>query len=746
MTQKYQLSINGLSCAGCVATVETALKAVEGVAQASVNFAEHTAMVEGDVRVEQLLTAVKDAGYEAAELKDESDTEQKQAAEFAHYRQLLKQTIVAGVVGVPLFGFGMGGFIPSLTSPNGQLIWFGIALVTLFVMIYSGRQFFKGAWHSFRAHNANMDTLIALGTGTAWVYSLVITIAPDVVPTLAQHAYFEAAVIIIALINFGSALEMRARGKTSEAIQRLIQLQPKTARVVRDGKEIDIPLGQIGLGETLRVRPGEQIAVDGDVIDGHSSVDESMLTGEPMHVEKKQGDEVVAGTINVSGTFLYQSKRIGADTVLAKIIQLVRQAQSSKPAIGRIVDKVAAVFVPTVLLIAIITFLAWFNLAEQDNISLSIVTTMTVLIIACPCALGLATPISIMVGVGKAAELGVLIRNGEALQGAAKLTTIVLDKTGTITKGKPTVTSLDVVEGARQDASEEKLLQLAASLEQGSEHPLASSIVKAAQEKELTMLDVESFSAVSGKGVVGNINGEQVLLGNSKLMDMHHIDISAIHAQAEQHLQQAETVIYLASAGKLIGIISVSDPIKEDSVKAIKQLHTIGLKVVMLTGDNNKTAEAVASSVGIKHVISDVLPEDKENQVRLLQENNEVVAMVGDGINDAPALARANIGFAIGTGTDVAIESADITLMSGSLFGVIDAINVSKATIRNIKQNLFGAFIYNSLGIPIAAGVLYPVFTILLNPMIAGGAMAMSSVTVVLNANRLRLMKSGREQ
>jgi Cu+-exporting ATPase len=725
-----------------VNAVETALRNVTGVEQASVNFAEHTALVEGDIQVEQLLAAVKNAGYEAAELKTEEDTEQKQAAEFAHYRRLLKQAVVAGVVGLPLFVFGMGGYLPELTTPNGQFTWIVIAIITLFVMIYSGRQFFKGAWHSFLVHNANMDTLIALGTGTAWIYSLIITLAPETVPKLAQHAYFEAAVIIIGLINFGSALEMRARGKTSEAIQRLIQLQPKTARVVRNGKEMDIPIGQVGLGETLRVRPGERIAVDGDVIDGHSNIDESMLTGEPMHVEKKPGDEVIAGTINVSGTFLYQSKRIGTETVLAQIIQMVRQAQSTKPTIGRIVDKVAAVFVPTVMLIAIVTFLVWFNFAENDHVSLAIVTTMTVLIIACPCALGLATPISIMVGVGKAAELGVLIRNGEALQTAAKLTTVVLDKTGTITKGQPTVTALEVVAGE----SEDELLKLAASLEKGSEHPLASSIVKAAQERKIELIDAVSFAAISGKGVTGSINGNQVLLGNDKLMSQYGVDVSALATKTEQLLKQAQTVMYLAKASKLVGVVAVSDPIKEDSVKAIQQLQDLGLKVVMLTGDNGKTARAVADSVGIKHVISEVMPNDKEGHVRQLQDNNEIVAMVGDGINDAPALARANIGFAIGTGTDVAIESADITLMGGSLFGVSDAITVSKATLRNIKQNLFGAFVYNSLGIPIAAGVLYPLFTILLNPMIAGAAMAMSSVTVVLNANRLRMMKSGREQ
>ena len=742
MSQKYQLSVNGLSCAGCVSAVEKALAAVAGVEKASVNFAEHTAQVEGNVSLEPLLAAVKNAGYEAAELRDAADSEAKQAAEFAHYRQLLKQAIVAGIVGLPLFGFGMSGMLPSLNSPQGQVIWLVIAVLSLFVMVYSGRQFFIGAWHAFKVHNANMDTLIALGTGTAWVYSLFITLAPETVPKLAQHAYFEAAVIIIGLINFGSALEMRARGKTSEAIQRLIQLQPKTARVIRNGQEQDVPISEVGLSETLRVRPGERIAVDGVVIEGHSSVDESMLTGEPIPVEKQPGDEVITGTINVSGSFLFQSKRIGADTVLAQIIQLVRQAQSSKPAIGRLVDKVAAIFVPVVLLISIVTFTGWFNFAEHNNVSLAIVTTMTVLIIACPCALGLATPISIMVGVGKAAELGVLIRNGEALQGAAKLTTIVLDKTGTITEGKPTVTAIEAV----APDGEDEVLQLAASLEQASEHPLAFSIVNAAKDKQLSLLDVQSFNAISGKGVIGTIDGKEVLLGNSKLMADYSIDLSMMATKASKQLEQAQTVIYLAKPEKLLGLVSISDPVKQDSKKAINQLLKLGLKVVMLTGDNHRTAEAVASAVGIKNVISEVLPQDKEGHIIELQDNNEVVAMVGDGINDAPALARANIGFAIGSGTDVAIESADITLMSGSLFGVIDAITVSKAALRNIKQNLFGAFIYNTLGIPVAAGVLYPLMGILLNPMIAGAAMAMSSLTVVLNANRLRLMKSGREQ
>ena len=709
-TAPVQLSISGMSCAGCVNTVETALRQVAGVDRAEVNFAEHTAMVYGKAGVAPLITAVKAAGYDAAELRSEQDQEAKQAIEFAHYRKLIRKFAVAAVVGVPLFSLGMSGALPALTANHGQLVWLSIGILTFAVMLYSGNQFYRGAWKSLLVHNANMDTLIALGTGTAWLYSMIITLAPNTVPSMAQHPYFEAAVIIIGLINLGSALEMRARGKTSEAIQRLIGLQPKTARVVRDGKELDIPINKVGLDETLRVRPGERIAVDGIVIDGHSSVDESMLTGEPMPVSKQVGDEVVAGTINVAGTFLYQSKRIGADTVLAQIINMVRQAQSSKPAIGRLVDKVAAVFFPAVL------------------------------IIACPCALGLATPISIMVGVGKAAEFGVLIRNGEALQQAGRLTTIVLDKTGTITQGKPAVTQLVPV----HDVSEQELLVLAASIEAGSEHPLAAAMVSTAQQQQLELKPVQDFAAHSGQGVSGNIDGQTCYLGNAHFMAAQSIDVTAVSELATQLAAQGQTAMYVARGREALGIIAVSDPIKEDSRAAIARLHALGLKVVMLTGDNLATANAVAKQVGIDEVLAEVLPQDKDKKIAALQARQQIVAMVGDGINDAPALARADVGFAIGTGTDVAIESADVTLMRGSLHGVADAIAISKATLRNIKQNLFGAFVYNSLGIPVAAGVLFPVMGILLNPMIAGAAMAMSSVTVVSNANRLRFFKAGR--
>jgi Cu+-exporting ATPase len=568
---------------------------------------------------------------------------------------------------------------------------------------------------------------------------MVIVVWPNWVPVSAQHAYFEAAAIIIALINFGAALEMRARGKTSEAIKRLIGLQPRTARVVRSGIEADVAIEDVGLDETLRVRPGERIAVDGEILEGHSSVDESMLTGEPAPVQKQRGDEVVAGTINTSGTFLFRARRIGKETVLAQIIEMVRAAQSSKPAIGRLADRVASVFVPTVLIIAVATFLAWFYFGPPgQSTTLALVTAMTVLIIACPCALGLATPISIMVGIGKAAEAGILIRNGDALQQAGRLDTIVLDKTGTVTEGRPSVSEI-ILAGRWQ---EEELLRWSASVEKGSEHPLAEAIMSAAADRKISLTAAENFSAIAGHGVSAVIDGQQVLLGNRQLMQELDVDIGAVADAASKLTHKAHTPVFVAVDGEMAGVIGIADAIKEDSKAAIRRLRGMGLKVVLLTGDNEATATAVARQVGIEQVVADVLPQDKASRVAQLQHLGERVGMVGDGINDAPALAGADVGFAIGTGTDVAIESADITLMGGSLHGVPDAINISRATVRNIKQNLFGAFVYNSLGIPIAAGVLYPFIGVLLNPMIAGGAMALSSLTVVSNANRLRFFKA----
>ena len=583
-----------------------------------------------------------------------------------------------------------------------------------------------------------MDTLIALGTGTAWVYSMVVVFAPDAVPLMARHVYFEATAMIIGLIDLGLALEIKARGKTSEAIKRLIGLQAKTATVVRDNKEVQIGIEQVLLHDVVKVKPGEKIPVDGVVLEGHTSIDESMLTGEPMPVEKAEEDEVVAGTLNKSGMILFRATRVGKDTALAQIINMVKRAQNSKPPIGRLADVISAYFVPVVMIISVLSALAWLNFGPEPAIAFAIVSATTVLIIACPCALGLATPMSVMVGVGKAAEAGVLIRNGEALQTASKITAMILDKTGTITEGAPKVT--DIVLAKATD--EKDVLQLAASLESGSEHPLAQAIVESALDKDIELLKIEAFNAITGFGVEANCNNKALLFGNDKLMKLKGIDLTGFVEQAQSLAKEAKTPMYFAVDGELAAIIAVADPIKSDSISAIKRLQANGIRVIMLTGDNKETAAAVAKKAGISEFLAEVLPEDKANKVKELQEGGEIVGMTGDGINDAPALALADVGFAIGTGTDVAIESADITLMRGSLHGLADAIAVSKATLRNIKQNLFGAFVYNVAGIPFAAGVLYPFFGILLSPVIAGAAMAFSSLTVVSNANRLRFFKA----
>jgi Cu+-exporting ATPase len=580
-----------------------------------------------------------------------------------------------------------------------------------------------------------MDTLIALGTGAAWFYSTIALLFAGKFPLLAQHAYFEAAVIILAFINLGSALEIKARGQTSQAIRQLIGLQPRTAQVIREGVEQAIPIAQVGLDDILRVRPGDKIPVDGQIIEGQVTLDESMLTGEPLPVEKTVGQEIVAGTVVQQGSLLFRATRIGRDTVLAHIIASVRQAQATKPAIARLVDRIAAVFVPVVVTIALLTFWLWWIAGPQPSLGYAFVTAMTVLVIACPCALGLATPISIMVAVGKAANKGILIRQGHALQGAGDLTCIVLDKTGTLTQGKPAVTELEPVPGWTQD----QLLQWAASLELGSGHPLALAILQAARERQLPLLPCEGFAALSGLGISGLIDSRAVLLGNQTLLAGEAIDCSGFADRLAHLSGQGQTAVLLAVDRQVVGLLSVADPVKPDSAEAVRQLRQAGIRVVMLTGDNTLTARAVARQVGITEVRAEVLPREKAAVVRLLQERGERVGMVGDGINDAPALAQSNVGFAIGAGTDIAIESGDLVIMSGSLLKVPETMALSRATLHNIRQNLLGAFIYNVLAIPVAAGVLYPLFGLLLNPMIAGAAMALSSLTVVTNANRLRL-------
>lgn len=734
--QSVQLSISGATCASCVRTIENALRNTPGVDKADMNFADRTVQVSGTASTETLISAVTDAGYGAELLDNSADQqEQQEAREQAHYHTLLRHMGLGLGLGVPLMAWGLlGGDMMVRAGQTSQWIWLAIGLLTLAVLATAGRHFFVGAWKAFRNHNANMDTLIALGTGAAWLYSMVVVLLPGALPEAARHVYFEASAMIIGLINLGQALEVRARGKTSAAVKRLLDLGAKTARVVRDGEERDIPVEQVQTGDILRVRPGEKIAVDGTVKEGESRIDESMLTGEPMPVSKSEGDNVSAGTLNEGGSLLYTATAVGKDTALSQIVTLVKKAQGSKPPIGRLADQVSAVFVPTIMLIAIAAALVWFNVGPEPRLTHMLISATTVLIIACPCALGLATPMSVMVGVGKAAEYGILIRQGEALQTSSQLDTIVLDKTGTITEGKPAVTDIICAEGQQEDT----VLKLAASLESGSEHPLATAILNESKQREVSLDDVTQFQALNGKGVTATLNGKAYRLGNRRWLENEGVNINL---DSTPLTDKGATPLFLSEHKTLLGIIGVADRIKDDSKAAITRLKEQGLKVIMITGDIAASANAIAEQAGVDEVMAEVLPEDKAKKVQALQGEGRNVAMVGDGINDAPALAQADVGFAIGTGTDVAIESAAITLMGGSLHGVADAMAISSATVRNIKQNLFGAFVYNSLGVPVAAGILYPLTGSLLSPVIAGAAMSLSSVTVVTNANRLRFFK-----
>jgi Cu+-exporting ATPase len=678
------------------------------------------------------------------------DPEVERAQE-ASFRTTMRKFWFATITGLPLLLLMAAEVVPSwrvLLILRQQEIGLAVALVTLPVLLWSGNQFFVSAWNGLRNHNTNMDTLVALGTGAAWAYSTVVAIAPQLFPVGTAGMYFEVAVIVIALILLGQALEMRARTRSSAAIRKLLELQAKTARVIRDEETIDIPIEEVVVGDTVLVRPGEKIPVDGVILEGESAIDEAIITGESVPVDKRANDQVIGSSVNKTGAFTFRATRVGSQTALAQIVAMVQRAQNSKPPIGRLVDKISSLFVPAVMIIAILTFLAWFNFGPEPVLNHAIVAMVAVMVIACPCALGLATPISLMVGVGKAAEQGILIRNGEALETASRLTTIVFDKTGTITKGKPEM--VDVLPFRNHSVAE--LLELAAVADKRSEHPLAEAIVRGARASGVNVGEPASFKAIPGYGVEATVATRRVLVGNMKFMQREQVEASEFQAAASSLADEGKTPMFVAVDGEPFGIIAVADTLKDDSISAVRALQQMGIEVVMMTGDNERTARAIARLTGIERVLAEVLPEEKAREIELLQtevrpekkrggRGARLVGMVGDGINDAPALAQADVGFAIGTGTDVAIEAADVTLVGGSLRGVVTAIEVSRATLRNIKQNLFGAFIYNTLGIPVAAGVFYPLVGLLLSPIIAGAAMAASSITVVTNANRLRFFE-----
>ena len=690
--------------------------------------------------------AIDSFGYRVRETPpnstDAASEDSEQAARLAEYRDLRTKFWVATILSLPVLVIAMSHGRIGLLNFEGAN-WVQLALTTP-VVVYCGWQFYRGAWAAFRHRAADMNTLIAVGTGTAYLYSVAATIAPQwFARASGEHdhgmtmvpVYFEAASVIIALILLGRMLESRAKGQTSDAIRRLMGLQPKTARVARDGRESDIPVEEVLPGDTVVVRPGEKVPVDGVVTDGASAVDESMLTGESLPVEKNAGDEVFGATINKTGSFRFTATKVGRDTALQQIVKLVQDAQGSKAPISRLADVISGIFTPIVICIAIASFVGWYVLAPVDTrFASALIAFVSVLIIACPCALGLATPTAIMVGTGKGAETGLLIKGGEALETAHKLTTIVLDKTGTITKGEPALTDVITANGFAED----ELLRLAASAERGSEHPLGEAIVKGASERGLALASARSFNAVAGHGIEAEVDGRRLLLGNLTLMRGRNVALDGFERRADELAAAGKTPMYVAVDGKLAGVVAVADQVKIESKSAVEFMRRMGLEVVMMTGDNRRTAEAVAKEVGIDHVLAEVLPEGKAEQVRRLQEQKQVVGMVGDGINDAPALAQADVGIAIGTGTDVAIEASDVTLIRGDLRGVVNAISLSRATMRTIKQNLFWAFIYNVIGIPIAAGLLYPFTGWLLSPIIASAAMSFSSVSVVANSLRLR--------
>ncbi|MBO2012563.1 heavy metal translocating P-type ATPase [Hymenobacter negativus] len=741
------LDIEGMSCAACAAAVEKSLARTPGVQSALVNYATEKATVQyspTEASPASLKAAVENAGYAVAERAPETSAAERQAEidtqKATAYHQLKRRFGVAAGLAAVIMPLSMLMLWPAMMARLSMpLVNWGLLLLTLPVLLYSGREFYVSAWNGLRHRTANMDTLIAVGTGAAFLYSLAATVAPGffISQGLRPEVYYDTTATIIALILLGKVLELRAKTQTSAAMRSLLGLQAKTARVLRpNGQELDVPIAQVQPGDVVLVRPGEKVATDGEIIEGTSAIDEAMLTGESLPVTKKAGDPVFGATLNKTGAFRFRVTKIGADTMLSQIVKLVEDAQGSRAPIQRLADKVSAVFVPTVVVIAVLTFVLWLNLAPVGTrMPLALVNFVSVLIIACPCALGLATPTAIMVSTGKGAENGVLIRNAEALEKAYQVNTVLLDKTGTITRGEPAVIDFWAVPGQAAGS----VLALVAAVERQSEHPLAAAVVRHAEAEAVETLSATGFQAIEGKGATAKVAGQTVLIGNARLLaDTGIVLPQELHAQASQLLGQAKTVLYVAVAGQAAGLIGVADTVRDTSAAAIRQLQQMGLEVVMMTGDNAQTAAQVAAQVGIGRYFAEVLPADKSAKVKELQAEGRVVAMVGDGINDAPALAQADIGLAMGAGTDVALEAAGITLMRSDLQGVVTAIELSRQTMRTIKQNLFFAFVYNTLGIPIAAGVLYPAFGILLSPMLAAGAMALSSVSVLTNSLRLR--------
>ncbi|MBD2112113.1 MULTISPECIES: heavy metal translocating P-type ATPase [Cyanophyceae] len=740
--ENQTFKLRGMSCAACASNVEAAIRSVPGVDVCNVNFGAEQAAVTYNPRQTnpaEIQAAVDEAGYKAQPLDDvmalEDDVERRERE--AENRKLTRKAVFSLAIAAIL----VLGSLPMMTGLPIPFIpmWLHNPWVQLVpttpVLFWAGNSFYINAWKALKRHSASMDTLVAVGTGTAFLYSLFPTLYPQwfIDQGLNPDVYFEAAAVIIALILLGRLLENRAKGQTSEAIRKLMGLQAKTARVIRRGQEVDIPIAEVVPGDIILVRPGEKIPVDGEIVEGASTLDEAMVTGESVPVQKTVGDEVIGATLNKTGSFKFRATRVGKDTFLAQIVKLVQQAQGSKAPIQKMADRVTAWFVPMVMAIAILTFIVWYNV--MGNVTMALVTTVGVLIIACPCALGLATPTSIMVGTGKGAENGILIKGADSLELAHKIQTIVLDKTGTITQGKPTVTDYLTINGT---ATELHLLKLAGSLERNSEHPLAEAVVNYAQSQGVTLEEAQSFEAVAGSGVQGTVAGQRVQIGTHRWMQELGIATDRLQQQWERTEYLGRTVVWLAVDGRVEAILGIADAVKPSSAAAIRTLQRMGLEVVMLTGDNRRTAEVIAREVGVTRVFAEVRPGQKAAQVESLQWEGKIVAMVGDGINDAPALAQADVGMAIGTGTDVAIAASDITLISGDLHGIVTAIQLSRATMANIRQNLFFAFIYNVAGIPIAAGILYPIFGWLLSPIIAGAAMAFSSVSVVTNALRLR--------